>query len=277
MNKNITYFLSLATVLCCNIINAQQSKNPLIDMVRIEGGTYMMGSKDEDRIAESDEQKQHEVKVSTFEMNRLEITVWEWKEYIKKTKQKMPLKPVWGFNDNAPITNITWFDAIKYCNWLSKQDGLKPCYTYAGPNVVCDFTANGYRLPTEAEWEFAAKGGNKTKGYVLSGGNNSEEVAWWVKNSDRKPHAVGTKLPNELGIHDLSGNVWEWCWDWYNKDYYKIEDGNNPKGPIRGEKKSVRGGSWDSQESYLRVANRISTKPELTNEFYGFRLVRSVK
>lgn len=274
MSKKYFYTACITSILClCSFISLE---NPLLSLVKIDGGTFMMGSKDDTKIAENDEQKQHEVKVNSFELNQLEVTVWEWKQYCKKTNTKLPKTPSWGWKDNYPITNVTWYDVIKYCNWLSKQDGLKPAYKFAGPLVVCDFNANGYRLPTEAEWEYAAKGGNKSKNTFFAGSNDSNEVAWHAKNSDKRPHSVGTKLPNELGIHDMSGNVWEWCWDWYNKDYYKTEDGNNPKGPIRGEKKSVRGGSWDSQESYLRTANRISTLPDVTNEFYGFRLAKSI-
>lgn len=274
MNKRFITFSLVALLI--TLSSFLSSSNPLLDMVKVEGGTFMMGSRDDNKIAENDEQKQHEVTVNTFEINKLEVSVWEWKDYCKKTKKALPAKQAWGWNDNYPITNVTWNDAINYCNWLSKQDGLKPTYKIVGPNVVCDFSANGYRLPTEAEWEFAAKGGNKSKNSLVSGSTVTEDVAWYVKNSGRRPHAVGTKLPNELGIHDMSGNVWEWCWDWYNQEYYKIEDGKNPKGPIRGEKKSVRGGSWDSQENYLRTANRISTSPDKTNEFYGFRLARTV-
>ncbi|SHI64567.1 formylglycine-generating enzyme family protein [Flavobacterium terrae] len=266
-------FISLVSF---TLLSFYRVGNPVLEIVKVEGGSFMMGSKDDNRIAENDEQKQHEVKLKSFEINKLEVTVWEWKDYCKKNNKKMPLTPFWGWNDNNPITNITWFEAVEYCNWLSKIEGLKAAYTFAGPNVKCDFTANGYRLPTEAEWEFAAKGGKKSKGNIFAGSNNSNDIAWWIKNSERKPHAVGTKLPNELGIYDMSGNVWEWCWDWYNKDYYKTEDSNNPCGPIRGEKKSVRGGSWDSQENYLRTANRISTDPSKTNEFYGFRLARTI-
>lgn len=227
--------LVLVSAVSFTLLSFYKIGNPILEMVKVEGGTFMMGSKDDSRIAENDEQKQHEVKLNSFEINKLEVTVWEWKDYCKKTKKKMPKAPTWGWNENNPVTNITWFDAVEYCNWLSKIEGLKQAYIVVGPNVKCDFTTNGYRLPTEAEWEFAAKGGKKSK-----------------------------------------GNVWEWCWDWYNKDYYKIEDGNNPKGPIRGEKKVVRGGSWDSQENYLRTANRISTDPNKTNEFYGFRLARTL-
>ncbi|WP_300566128.1 SUMF1/EgtB/PvdO family nonheme iron enzyme [Flavobacterium sp.] len=272
------YLLTTVSIITLFLFSftTKQSKNPMLQMLKIEGGTFWMGSSDDNKIAENDEQKKHEVKVNSFELNKLEVTVWEWKDYCTKTKKKLPAKPMWGWNDNNPITNVTWIEAVNYCNWLSKQDGLKPAYTIAGPSFNCDFTANGYRLPTEAEWEFAAKGGTKSKNHIFAGSDDSNEVAWFIKNSTRKPHTVGTKMPNELGLYDMNGNVWEWCWDWYNKDYYKTEDGNNPQGPLRGEKKSVRGGSWDSQLNYLRTANRISTSPEKTNEFYGFRLARTV-
>jgi formylglycine-generating enzyme len=245
-------------------------------MVKIDGGSYMMGSKDEDYKADSDEQKEHEVSVNTFELNKYEVTVWEWKQYVKEKKLKMPVAPKTGFNDKAPINNITWVDAINYCNWLSKKEGLTPVYTSKGPFYYCNFKANGYRLPTEAEWEFAAKGGIKTKKFTYSGGNNLDEVAWHKGNSGGKTQTIGTKTANELGLHDMTGNVWEWCWDWYNKEYYKTETKDNPTGPEMGDKKCVRGGSYDSDKNYLRPANRISTFPDKTHEFYGFRLARTV-
>ena len=275
MNKK--YLLTLTSILTLMFSSFGQSKNPLIQMVKVEGGKFLMGSKSDNKIAETDEQKQHEVTLGNFEINKLEVSVWEWKQYCKKTNKKMTAKQPWGIYDNYPITNITWFEAIAYCNWLSKQDGYKPVYSIVGPNVVCDLKMNGYRLPTEAEWEYAAKGGKKTKKNIFAGSNISNEVAWQQNNSGKRVHAVGTKLMNELGLYDMSGNVWEWCYDWYNKDYYKGENDYNPTGPIRGEKKSVRGGSWDSKESYLRTSNRISTKPNVTYEFYGFRLVRTLK
>ena len=250
--------------------------NPINFMVKVQGGTFKMGSKDSDNSADNDEQKEHSVTVKDFEICKFEITVWQWKEYVKANKLKMPLKPTWGWQDNYPINNITWYEAIAYCNWLSKREKLDLVYSQNGPNVTCDFTKNGYRLPTEAEWEYAAKGGNKSKETRYSGSNNQDEIAWHKANSNASPHTIGTKLPNELGIYDMSGNVWEWCWDWYNKDYYKVEDGKNPRGPVMGERKSVRGGSWDSKLNYMRPANRISTIPNKTHEFYGFRVARSI-
>ena len=273
--KKITLLL-VVTTLSIVSLSAFKTALQMNRMVRVEGGTYKMGSKDSDKTADNDEQREHEVTIKTFEISKFEITVWEWKQYTKTNKLNMPAKPDWGWQDNYPINGITWEEAIAYCNWLSKKEKLQPVYSKQGPNYVCNFKANGYRLPTEAEWEFAAKGGVKSKGYKFSGGNDANEVAWHKAISKNSPHTVGTKLPNELGLYDMSGNVWEWCWDWYNKDYYKIEKGDNPKGPEMGERKCVRGGSWDSQVNYLRPANRISTPPNKTHEFYGFRVARTI-
>ncbi len=273
--KKITLLL-VVTTLSIVSLSAFKTALQMNRMVRVEGGTYKMGSKDSDKTADNDEQKEHAVTIKTFEISKFEVTVWEWKQYTKANKLKMPLKPEWGWQDNYPINGITWEEAIAYCNWLNKKEKLQPVYSKQGPNYVCNFKANGYRLPTEAEWEFAAKGGVKSKAYKFSGGNEANEVAWHKAISKNSPHTVGTKLPNELGLYDMSGNVWEWCWDWYNKDYYKIEKGDNPKGPEMGERKCVRGGSWDSQVNYLRPANRISTQPNKTHEFYGFRVARSI-
>jgi formylglycine-generating enzyme required for sulfatase activity len=235
-----------------------------------------MGSKNSDGLADIDEQKEHNVNLTTFEISKFEVTVWEWKQFIKANKMKMPSKPTWGWQDNHPINGVTWNEAIAYCNWLSKKEKLQPVYSKKGPNFICNFKANGYRLPTEAEWEFAAKGGTLSKGFKYSGSNSLDDIAWHKGNSTGTPHTIGTKLPNELGLYDMSGNVWEWCWDWYNKDFYKLEKGDNPRGPEMGNRRSVRGGSWDSQANYVRPANRISTEPNKTHEFYGFRVAKSI-
>lgn len=270
--KKIT--IALITIISISLLSF--STFVPFNMIKVEGSKFMMGSKDKDITADTDEQKEHEVNIGNFEMSKYEVTVWEWKQYLKAKKKKLPKAPTWGWNDKAPINNITWEEAISYCNWLSKKEGLTPVYSVKGPFYICDFKANGFRLPTEAEWEFAAKGGKNSKGFKYSGSDVLDDVAWHKGNSNGKPHTVGTKLPNELGIYDMTGNVWEWCWDWYNTDYYKTEPNNNPKGPEMGDKKSVRGGSWDSQPNYCRPANRISTFPNKTHEFYGFRTVRTI-
>lgn len=272
--KKITFYPTLLlTIFTFFAFNTNLLENNLI---QVKGGTFKMGSKKSDTSAELDEQKEHTVTLNTFEINKFEVTVWEWKQFIKANKMKMPPKPTWGWQDNYPINGITWNEAIAYCNWLSIKENLQPCYTKKGPNFLCNFQANGYRLPTEAEWEFAAKGGTSSKNYRFSGSDKIEDVAWYKSNSKGHPNTIGTKLPNELGIYDMSGNVWEWCWDWYNKDFYKQEKGDNPKGPEMGERRTVRGGSWDSQPNYIRPANRISTIPSKTHEFYGFRTARTL-
>ena len=272
--RKITFYPTLIIT----ILSLFAFKNVLIDtdLIQVKGGTFKMGSKKSDESAEVDEQKEHTVTLNTFEISKFEVTVWEWKQFIKANKMKMPAKPTWGWQDNYPINGVTWNEAIAYCNWLSIKEKLQPCYTKKGPNFVCNFKANGYRLPTEAEWEFAAKGGTSTKGFRFSGSDKLDEVAWHKANSSGHPHTVGTKLPNELGIYDMSGNVWEWCWDWYNKDFYLTESGDNPKGPERGTERCLRGGSWDSSQYSLRSANRLKDTPYKKTEFYGFRLARTV-
>jgi formylglycine-generating enzyme required for sulfatase activity len=273
--KKITtlLFLSLSAIFLFSY-NLAENTNPAL--IKVEGGNFTMGSKKSDVVADNDEQKEHEVKVNSFYISKFEVTVWEWKQFTKANKLTMPPKPAWGWHDNYPINNITWEEAIAYCNWLSQKEKLTPVYSKKGPNYNCNFKADGYRLPTEAEWEYAAKGGKVSIKTKYSGSDEADKIAWHQANSKATPHTVGTKLPNELGLYDMSGNVWEWCWDWYNQDYYLVEAGNNPKGPEMGERRSVRGGSWDSKLNYLRPANRISTYPNKMHEFYGFRVVRSI-
>ena len=161
--------------------------------------------------------------------------------------------------DNKPVERVSWYDAVEFCNKLSEKEGLQKAYSGKGDNITCDFNSNGYRLPTEAEWEFAARGGNKSMGYKYSGSNQIDEVAWYDGNSNKTCN-VGTKLPNELGIYDMSGNVWEWCWDWYdNSKSLRVN----------------RGGGWYSDAEYCRVAHRYGSTPEGRGSGLGFRLVRT--
>lgn len=264
----------ITAMLFTSYISAQSNVPPLPQMVTVDGGTFEMGCGKKDKPCDKDEYPVHEVKLNTFLMSKYEVSTYEWKQFASETKQKLP-STGWKSQDNLPIANITWEQAILYCNWLSNKQGLTPAYTKKGTQYECNFDANGYRLPTEAEWEYAARGGNKSKGYQYSGSDDLNSVAWTKANSNGAPHPFGIKLPNELGIYDMTGNVWEWCWDWHNMDYYKTQNHNNPRGPINGEKKVVRGGSWDSVPSYLRVSNRISTTLEVTYPFYGMRVVRN--
>ena len=271
-----------------------------VEMVRVEGGTFMMGSD----YGEDNESPVHEVTLSPFMIGKYEVTVGEFRAFVEDTGYKTleetdPTFPdeEWnwkspGFTqtDKHPVTVISWYDAVLYCNWLSRQEDLTPVYTInkskEDPNnnseydafkwsVSCNWTANGYRLPTEAEWEFAARGGNKSKGYRYSGSDDIDAVAWYVDNSGLSTHTVGTKSPNELGIHDMSGNVMEWCWDWYGD--YPEGRSPDPIGACAGSDRVLRGGSWHFNGFYCRVANRRNDDPDGRNSNYGLRVLRATK
>ena len=171
-----------------------------------------------------------------------------------------------------PVERVSWYDAVEFCNKLSEASGLEKCYSGSGSNIKCDFSKNGYRLPTEAEWEYAAKGGDKSKGFKYSGSNNIDEVAWYSGNSDGRLHSVKQKQPNELGLYDMTGNVCEWCWDWYDETGIRP-----PCGPASGSDRVCRGGSCFNDADYCSVSCRYCYDPSDTNYFLGFRLARSAK
>ena len=175
-----------------------------------------------------------------------------------------------------PVESVTWYDAVEYCNRLSKKEGLTPCYSGSGDNITCNWNANGYRLPTEAEWEYAAKGGINKDDYKYSGSNNFDEVAWYYENSGVMTHDVGTKKANSLGIYDMSGNVWEWCWDWFDEDYYSRSPRNNPTGAASGSSRVFRGGGCGSDADRASVSGRGINRPSHRHFSRGFRVVRSV-
>jgi len=189
---------------------SSQQTERLENFVFVEGGTFQMGSNDGD----SDEKPVHSVTVSSFYVGKFEVTQKEYQNVMGKN-------PSYFKGENNPVENVTWYDAVKYCNKRSEKEGRTPSYNINGNNVTCDFSANGYRLPTEAEWEYAARGGNKSQNYKYSGSNKIGDVAWYDSNSGLRTHPVGQKAPNELGIYDMTGNVWEWCWDWYDGNYLK--------------------------------------------------------
>jgi formylglycine-generating enzyme required for sulfatase activity len=213
------------------------------DFVFIPGGTFQMGSND----GGSDEKPVHSVTVSSFYMSKYEVTQKQWRDVMGTNPS--------GFKcDNCPVEQVSWNDVQKF---LKKQNAK---------------TGKNYRLPTEAEWEYAARGGNKSKGYKYAGSNSINDMAWYSSNST-KTHQVGTKKANELGIYDMSGNVYEWCSDWYDSDYYKNSLRNNPQGANSGTYRVLRGGSWSNYHAYCRVADRPISTPTYRNNNIGFRLV----
>ena len=157
-----------------------------------------------------------------------------------------------------PVETVSWYDAVLFCNILSDIMGLEMCYSLNGDDIVCDFSKNGYRLPTEAEWRYAAKGGNKSMEYEYSGSDHIGEVAWYYDNSGEETHSVGSKKPNELGIYDMSGNVWEWCWD------------------ASGTERVDCGGSWYGEAEHCSISYQDSYDPSDALDDIGFRIARSI-
>ncbi|HNX02711.1 MAG TPA: SUMF1/EgtB/PvdO family nonheme iron enzyme [Candidatus Cloacimonas sp.] len=211
------------------------------------------------------------VSLSSYYISKFEVTQAEWNAYMKPANCST-------FGENLPVDNISWFDIAIYCNGRSETEGLTPAYKIRGVGasrvVTCDFKANGYRLPTEAEWEMAAKAG---KLYNYSGSDDPDEISWNRENSGGKIHTPGTKKPNDYGIYDMTGNVSEWVWDWYDVNYIRsLPTFINPTGPDTGTLKAIRGGSvMNGEGRNLNIMWREKGDPNRGYQYVGFRLVRS--
>ena len=219
-------------------------------MIFVEGGTFQMGATSEQGSdATDDEKPAHSVTLSSYYIAETEVTQAQWRAVMGSNPSSFT-------GDNRPVEQVTWYDAKKFCERLS------------------ELTGRTYLLPTEAQWEFAARGGNQSQGYRYSGSNTISDVAWYVSNSSNTTHSVKQKQPNELGLYDMSGNVWEWCSDWYNSSYYSSSSQTNPTGPSSGSNRVLRGGGWRSYAGGCRVAYRYDFNPsDSYNYGVGFRLV----
>jgi formylglycine-generating enzyme required for sulfatase activity len=210
-----------------------------------------------------------EVQVNSFWIGRFPVTQAEWEE-VTGTNPSHFRGPA------RPVECVTWLEAAAYCNQRSLREGLAPCYDLDGGVYRCDFGANGYRLPTEAEWEYAARGGQLSRGFTFPGGDNANLVAWHACNAGNQTHPVGQKLPNELGLYDLAGNVWEFCWDWYHAN--ALPDAANPAGPAKPgpeARRVVRGGCYKKSPHLLYTGHRMGRLMRGRNDHLGFRVVRS--
>ena len=245
--------------------------------ILVEGGTFLMGND----YGHFNERPCHSVTLNSFYICDHEVTQAEYKAIMGEN-------PSQCVGDKLPVEKTSWYDAIEFCNKLSAKNGLTPCYSLNGKTstdswgakgsawdaVTCNFTANGYRLPTEAEWEFAARGGNKSQGYKYSGSNNISVVAWTGDTRGSEMPEVKTKAPNELGIYDMSGNIAEWCWDWFGD--YSGDNQTNPRGALSGNGRVCRGGNRLYNENACRIENRTKEIPPDCAEWdLGFRIVRS--
>ena len=234
------------------------------EMVRVPGGSFQMG--DTVGGGRDDERPVHTVTLSAFSIGKYEVTQALYESVTGNNPSKFK-------GGNLPVEQVSWYDVIEFCNKLSEREGLKPAYAVNGENVEWNRNANGYRLPTEAEWEYAAKGGNGSPGnYTYAGSNDVNSVAWYKDNSGNTTHAVGTKAPNGLGIYDMSGNVREWCWDWYGK--YSSDAQTDPVGASSGSDRVAHGGTWLFSAGSVRSANRDYLNPNVRNHGLGFRLAR---
>ncbi len=236
------------------------------NMVLVDGGTFLMGSND----GGSGERLAHIITLNSFYIGKFEVTQEEWRAVMGKN-------PSYWVGAKSPVDSIDWYDAVEYCNKRSRMEGLTPCYTGNGDDIVCNFEADGYRLPTEAEWEYAGRGGALSRNFKYSGSDNPGEVGWYVENSTFKNETVGRKKANELGIHDMSGNLWEWCWDWFDREYYKNSPRQNPQGPTFGLRRVMRGGSTFNPEQFVLTTFRASQKPNSGSTRLGLRVVRSAR
>lgn len=261
----------------------------LIETVLVKAGSFQMGSND----GHDNEAPVHKVTLTKdYYMGIHEVTQKQWYEVMGTNPSYFGSTEGW---ENLPVERVTWYDAVEFCNALSKKEGLEPYYTINKTKTDANNSSEyddikwtvtisaargakkGYRLPTEAEWEYAARGGNMGDHNLEYAGSNSiGEVAWYSDNSDDKTQEVGTKQANDLGLYDMSGNVWEWCWDWYAS--YPSEFSQDPTGATGGTYHVLRGGCWRNTRAfgYCRVAHRLlGSAPTFRYDGVGFRVVRS--
>lgn len=262
------YFISLlfmfaatvATTAQNHVANYTESAYGVnMKMIYVRGGEFLMGGTEEQgEDARADEAVVRKVKVNDFYIGQFEVTQAQWRAVmgtdISRQKHLAGAAAYYGLGGNYPMYWITWDEAVEFCNRLSQKTGKH------------------YSLPTEAEWEYAARGGRAAEATRYAGSDDITQVAWYFENSHSSTHPVGSKKPNKLGIYDMSGNVWEWCQDRYG-DTYDEEDTDNPAGPSSGAFRVCRGGGAGFQESDCRVSRRGSNYPGFRVSTHGFRVV----
>ncbi len=261
---NLSIFLFFAT------FTFGQNKIP--ETILIEGGYYKMG------IGESkyfDEFPTHTVKINDFYIGKYEVTIEEFTGFCRTAGLDLP-----EGDPKMPVTNVSWEEACMYCNWLSRLARLDKCYKIIRNEktnkikIIFDKTANGYRLPTEAEWEYVARGGSNRKSYAFSGSDNADEVAWYA-GTGKMLHPIGEKKANSSGTYDMSGNAQEWVYDVYTVDFYKHSPSDNPVNEKGGLDRVSRGGSFNSTAEGLRISKRYYNAPDFKAEHLGFRIAKN--
>ena len=237
-----------------------------IKMVRLPGGEFVLG----DNQGADDEQPAYPVRVDAFLMDVHEVTQQSYEAFMGRNPAKYK-------HPNQPVEQIGWYGAIRYCNMRSAKEGLTPCYDL--DTLECDSSADGYRLPTEAEWEYACRAGTTSRYSFGDDSRNLGAYAWYDANAGSQTHPVASKQPNPWGLFDMHGNVAEWCHDWYDEDFYHDSPAVNPRNDVPTEERVLRGGSWAGLDDECRSAARYSEDPGLADvcfgyDAYGFRCVR---
>ena len=247
-----------------NLVVPGGANLPGLTMVSIPGGTFRMGA--DSGFTDISDETPHNVTVDAFQMSATEITQAQYIEVMKTN-------PSYSQEDHrCPVEQVRWYDAVTFCNKLSRAAGLHPCYNLS--TGECDFTKNGFRLPTEAEWEYACRAGTSTAYYTGDTEEDLSRAGWYYGNSEAITHPVGRKEPNSWGLYDMHGNVKEWCNDWWDPDYYNISPDKNPTGPETGPLRVFRGGSYLRQADACQSAYRNAGPPEKIYRTVGFRIVR---
>ncbi len=265
--KNISFFILLSLIF--NFLNAQ-NKTP--EMVFAEGGTFKMGNNES---VHYDEFPTHLVTLNDFSIGQFEVTVEEYKGFCRTAGLILPQGEL-----NMPATNVSWEEAVLYCNWLSRLNRLDKYYKIIRDDkkktfiVECNKTANGFRLPTEAEWEYAARGGAHLRNFAYSGSNVAKDVAWFAETG-KTLQAVGEKYSNDLELYDMTGNAQEWCFDIYNQKFYETSPKDNPICETGGTERISRGGNYDGHEGTLRITKRFYNAPDFRDATIGFRVAKN--
>jgi formylglycine-generating enzyme required for sulfatase activity len=268
LNTLLTFFTIFFFLSLCGQENDSNLsftvKNITFEMIYVEGGTFEMGCSSEQSNCFGDEKPVHIVELSDFYIGKLQVTQQLWYAVMGRSLRMqcylVNTKSLNGEGNEYPMYFVNYSECEEFCNTLNQLFAKQLPKGYS------------FCLPTEAQWEFAARGGNKSQSYLYSGNSNIDETGWYELNSNAKAHIVGMKEKNELGIYDMSGNVMEWCRDWYFDFYYENSPLENPKGPDKGKGRVLRGGGWNSKPHHCRVSFRHCTSPSNRSNDVGFRL-----
>ena len=237
-----------------------------MEMVRIRAGSFEMGPPSSE-LNRGKAERRHRVRLKRdYLLSSTEVTQGQWQAVMGE-------KPSRFKGEDLPVESVSWIEAVEFCNKLSERERLTPAYRISGKRVDWDRSSSGYRLPTESEWEYGCRAGSSTRFWSGDSDSGLGRAGWYSSNSGGRPHPVGGMAANPLGLFDVHGNVWEWCWDIYSR--YPSGSATDPSGPSKGAYRVERGGSWSSRAQFCRSASRARSDPGLRYDNLGLRPARS--